>query len=91
MVESMHVLFTLFSEFKANQHFAQYGGEEALEEQTAAAGGAFAPKNDLMVSNVPAIKRNLSIAGMYINRQPAYLHVHKHPPSHHNFAVQGRF
>ncbi len=26
LVESMHVLFTLFSEFKANQHFAAYGG-----------------------------------------------------------------
>jgi len=26
-VMTVHVLFTLFSEFKANQHFAQYGGE----------------------------------------------------------------
>jgi intraflagellar transport protein 46 len=29
LVESTHVLFTLFSEFKANQHFAAYGGEPA--------------------------------------------------------------
>ena len=95
LVESMHVLFTLFSEFKANQHFAAYGGanathttrththrlrpaalpswsprqvnvpprpaalirfllrgglagEEAIEAQAAAAGGAFAPKHELM-------------------------------------------
>merc|ERR1719217_218730 len=53
LVESMHVLFTLFSEFKANQHFAAYGGEEAIEAQAAAAGGAFAPKNELMRTGVP--------------------------------------
>ena len=32
LVESMHQLFTLFSEFKANQHFAQYGGEEEIDK-----------------------------------------------------------
>ena len=32
VVESLHVLFTLFSEFKSNQHFMQHDGAEPVAE-----------------------------------------------------------